>query len=32
VVKKVDGYNGRNYRETKTRVETVKNLIEGGKR
>ncbi len=31
VVKKVDGYNGRNYREIKTKVETVKNLIEGSK-
>jgi hypothetical protein len=31
VIKKLDGYNSRNYRELKTKVETVKNLIEGGK-
>jgi hypothetical protein len=30
VVKKLDGYTGRNYRELKNKVETVKNLIEGG--
>lgn len=29
VVKKLDGYNSRNYRELKNKVETVKNLIEG---
>jgi hypothetical protein len=32
VVKKVDGYNSRNYREIKTKVDAVKSLIEGGKR
>lgn len=30
--KKVDGYNGRNYREIRMKVDTVKHLIEGGKR
>lgn len=29
--KKVNGYNGRNYREMKQKVETVKNLMEGTK-
>lgn len=29
--KKIDGYNGRNYREMKQKVEVVKNLIEGVK-
>jgi hypothetical protein len=31
VAKKLDGYNARNYREMKQKVEVVKNLIEGGK-
>jgi hypothetical protein len=31
VAKKLDGYNARNYREMKQKVETVKNLIEGVK-
>jgi hypothetical protein len=29
VAKKLDGYNARNYREMKQKVETVKNLMEG---
>jgi hypothetical protein len=31
VAKRLDGYNARNYREMKQKVEVVKNLIEGGK-
>lgn len=31
VIKRLDGYNSRNYRELKNKVETVKNLMEGGK-
>ncbi len=32
VVKKVDGYNGRNYKDIKVKVDAVKSLIEGGAR
>ncbi len=32
VVKRLDGYNSRNYRELKNKVEAVKQLIEGGNR